>query len=240
MIYPTQQQLELFKKTPGAISVHEMLGIMSVVSKAPDGVFLECGAHRGKSGSATAAAMSRHHGTKLHLCDPLFDMTNLEAWTHACQGHPDNAWQGAREPGFNGSVANVISEASDGMVEAVLHGDFSTHAIPAIHAECGDFAYVFLDTNLHEYPLLREECDLLLDKVMIGGIIGYHDFTNQHLGVEQVYREMLQGSNWMEISIPWDEIKQWVSANGGEAGNDSWHNCENPAPCFYGAIVKVK
>ncbi len=244
MIYPTQQQLELFKKTPGAISVHELLGIMSVVSKAPDGVFAEMGSHRGKSGVATAAAMSMYHGTKLHLVDPLYDMTNLEAWTHACQGHPDNAWQGAREPGFNGSVANVIAEVSDGMVEAVLHGDFSTHAIPAIHAEHGDFAYVLLDTDQHTLELTREELGLLRRRMMVGGLIGLHDLRSQFTGVEQAYREMLTCVNgepvFEEVSIDWSEIQRWVSANGGEKENVSWHHVEIDAPMFYGALVRIK
>lgn len=244
MIYPTQAQLSIFKRTPGAISVHEMLAIMNVVSKAPDGVFLECGSHRGKSGSATASAMSLHHGTRLHLCDPLYDMNNLEAWTHACQGHPDNAWQGAKEPGFNGSVCNVISEASDGMVEAVLHGDFSTHAIPAIHAEHGYFAYVLLDTDQHTYELTRDELALLRARMMVGGLIGFHDFGSQFLGVEQAYREMLQGRGdgieYHEVSIDWEPIKQWVSANGGEKDCVSWHHNEMDAPCFYGALIRVK
>lgn len=243
MIYPTQKQLDLFKATPGAISVCEMLAIMNVVAQAPDGVFAEMGSHRGKSGTATAAGMSSHHGTKLHLIDPLYDMANLEAWSHACQGHPDNAWQGAKEPGFRGSVVNAIHEASDGMVEAVLHGDFSTHAIPAIHAECGDYAYVLLDTDQHTYELTKEELGLLRGRMMVGGLIGFHDFQSQFLGVEQAYREMLSSTDgivYEEVPIDWEPIKRWVAGNGGEAGNTSWHHCEMDAPCFYGGLRRVK
>lgn len=240
MIFPTEQQLALFKSTPGAISVCEMVAIMNVVHQAPAGTCAEMGSHRGKSGVATAAGMLPKHGTKLHLVDPLYAMDNLEAWTHACQGHPDNAWQGAREPGFRWSVCNVIFAASHGNVEAVLHGDHSTHAIPAIHTEYGPYAYCFIDTDIHAYPLLREETDLLWDRVMVGGIISFHDFGGACTAVEHRYREMLQGGHFHEVPIDWEEIKRWVAANGGETGNDSWHVNTEEKPCYFAALVRVK
>lgn len=237
MNFPTDRQLQIFKRTPGAISVHEMLGIMSVVSQCPVGVFAEMGSHRGKSGVATACAMI---GNQLHLVDPLYDMENLEAWKHACQGHPDNAWQGSKEPDFHESVKAPIREASFSLVSAILHGDFSTHAIPALYDEHGAFSYVLLDTDQHTYELTRDELALLRHRMKIGGCIGFHDFQSQFLGVEQAYREMLQGGMYEEVSIPWDEIKLWVSQNGGEAGCDSWHHTEMEAPCFYGGLRRVK
>jgi len=243
MIYPTQAQLDLFKATPGAISVHEMLAIMNVVVKAPmGGTYAEMGSHRGKSGVATAIGIM--HGSvfteSLHLVDPLYDMNNLEAWKHSCQGHPDEAWQGAKEVGFRGSVVNAISVASNGEVTAVLHGDFSTHAIPELHAKHGAFGYVLLDTDQHTYELTKEELSLLRERMMIGGLIGFHDFRSQFLGVEQAYREMLTGGQYEEVPIDWEPIERWVAANGGEKGNDSWHHTELDAPRFYGALKRGK
>lgn len=240
MIFPTQKQLELFKRTPGAISVHEMVAIMNVVAQAPNGVFCEMGSHRGKSGTAAAFAMAMTHGFNLHMVDPLYDMTNLEAWSHACQGHPDNAWCGAKEEGFNESIVALIAEASEGAVLAVLHGDFSTHAIPEIYNSEGQIAYCFLDSDQHQYELVKEELGLLKDRMMIGGIIGFHDFQSQYLGVEQAYREALEGDIFHEVSIDWEQIKGWVSGHGGEEGNESWHHKGNPAPCFFGALRKNK
>lgn len=240
MIYPTEKQLDLFKKTPGAFSVHEMIAAINVTSKAPDGTFCELGSHRGKSSIATAIGMSVAHGNVLHLVDPLYDMSNLEAWKHACQGHPDNAWCGAKEPGFNGSVVNLVSHATDGQIVAELHGDFSTHAIPDLHGKHGDFAYVFIDTDIHAYPLLKEETDLLWNRVKVGGIISFHDFGGPCTAVEQRYREMLQGGTFIEMSIDWEEIKRWVSEHGGETGNDSWHVNTEAAPCYFAALMKVK
>lgn len=240
MIFPSPQQLALFKGTEGAISVHEMVAIMNVAFKAPEGTYAEMGSHRGKSGCAAACGMAQGNGHVLHMVDPLYDMTNEEAWKHSCQGHPDNAWQGAKEEGFHDTVKAVIRGASDGTVKAELHGDFSYHAIPALHGKYGDFAYVFLDSDQHTYEMLKREIDLLRPCMKVGGILGFHDFGSQFLGVEQVYREMLQGGEYHEISIDWEQIKSWVSANGGEEGNRSWHHNQNPAPCFFGALIKVR
>ncbi len=245
MIFPNPQELSLFKATPGAISVHEMVAIINVVAQVPiGGTYAEMGSHRGKSGVATAIGMKTSPFTEsLHLVDPLYDMNNLEAWKHACQGHPDNAWQGAKEAGFCGSVVNLISAASDGEVTAVLHGDFSTHAIPEICGVHGNYSYVLLDTDQHTYELTTEELKLLRTRMKVGGLIGFHDFKSQFLGVEQAYREMLtstDGIAYEEVPIDWEPIKKWVAGNGGEAGNTSWHHCEMDAPCFYGALKRVK
>lgn len=240
MIFPSQEQLELFKKTPGAFSVHEMVAAINVASQAPYGTCFESGSHRGKSGIANSIGLSYTSNRVMHMIDPLYDMSNLEAWKHSCQGHPDNAWQGAREPGFNGSVVNTIHSATGGTISAELWGDCSVSAIPAIHGKHGDIAYAFLDSDTHTYELLKAEVDLLIGKVKVGGILSFHDLGSQFLGVEQVYREMLQGGAYHEISIDWESIKAWVSANGGEDGNVSWHHNTNPAPCFFGAIIRVR
>lgn len=238
MIYPTKTQIEIFKRTPGAISVHEMVAIANTASWAPNGPILELGSHRGKSSVATVSGFT---GSKeMHLVDPLYDMGNVEAWKHSCQRHPDNAWQGARDRGFLTSVIRPISEASNGLASVSLHGDYSTHAIPALHSLLGDFAYVMIDTDQHQYELVSEELSLLRKRMMIGGIIGFHDFMSQFLGVERAYREMLSGGMYSEVPIDWEAIKHWVSENGGESGNESWHHTENPTPCFYGAIRRIK
>ena len=242
MITPTKEQLELFRTTPGAISVCEMVAIINVAAQAPRGTCAEMGSHRGKSGIAAAIGLSNSETSPrvLHMVDPLYDMENLEAWSHADQKHPDNAWQGAKQKGFCEQVEEGIAEASGHLCVAHTVGDYSTHAIPELHAKHGDFAYVFLDSDQHQYELVKAECDLLRDKMVIGGIIAFHDFMSQFTGVERAYREMLQGGDYHEVPIDWLAIKEWVAANGGEAGNESWHHCDNPAPCFFGAIKRVK
>lgn len=246
MITPDSFQLELFRSTHGAISVCEMLGIMNVSSQAPLGTCAEMGSHRGKSGIAAAIGLSQSSEPNriLHMVDPLYNLENIEAWKHTCQGHPDKAWEGARDDDFHGIVQGRILDATSfksgeitvSKVIAQLHGDYSLHAIPDLHSRFGSFAYVFIDSDQHTYELCKAECDLLRDKMAIGGIICFHDFGNQFLGVEQVYREMIQNDVFREISIPWDDIRKWVRENGGESGNSSWHMEGNPEPCFVGAI----
>lgn len=238
MILPTQAQLELFKATPGAISIHEMIAIINVAAQAPNGTCAEMGSHRGKSGIAATIGLSHTVNNVLHMVDPLYDMENLEAWSHADQRHPDNAWQGAKDKGFKDALIDRIFSAAK--VTVSLHGDYSTNAIPRLHSEFGDFAYVFLDSDQHQYELVKAECELLKDKMVIGGIIAYHDFQSQFTGVERAYREMLEGGQYQEVPIDWDRIKKYVKDIGGEAGNDSWHHTDKESPCFFGAIKRIK
>ncbi len=173
------------------------------------------------------------------MVDPLFDLSNLEAWANSCQGHPSNAGYGADLPEFNDLVKLRIIECRGGAVVPVLHGDYSLHAIPEISAKHGKFAYVFIDSDQHQYELCRAECNLLNDRMVEGGIICFHDFRSQFLGVQQVYQEMVDSGLFQEVGIPWDEIKAFVASIGGEAGNSSWHHCEMDAPCFVGALSYV-
>ena len=245
MIFPTQEQLNLFKSTPGAISVHEMVAIINIAAQAPKGTCAEMGSHRGKSGIAAAIGLGHTDNHILHMVDPLYDMENLEAWSHADQKHPDNAWQGAKDQGFKAEVEWTIFAASNKNVETGditpnLHGDYSTNAIPRLHSEHGDFGYVFIDSDQHQYELVKEECELLRNKMAIGGIICFHDFQSQFTGVERAYREMLEGGQYKEVPIDWEHIKAYVKDIGGEKGNTSWHHTDKEAPCFVGAIKKIR
>lgn len=240
MIFPTQEQLDLFKSTPGAISVHEMVAIINIAAQAPKGTCAEMGSHRGKSGIAAAIGLSHTENSTLHMVDPLYDMENLEAWSHADQKHPDNAWQGAKDDGFKQSVLKMIEASTSIACMARLHGDYSTNAIPRLHSEHGDFGYVFIDSDQHQYELVKEECKLLRNRMAVGGIICFHDFQSQFTGVERAYRETLEGGQYQEVPIDWERIKTYVKDIGGEAGNQSWHHCDKEAPCFVGAIKRIK
>ncbi len=240
MIFPTQEQLERFRATIGAFSVHEMVGAINVAAQAPYGTCIELGSHRGRSGIAHAIGLSHTPNKVLHMVDPLYDMNNVEAWKHSVQGHPDNAWQGAREPGFNGTVVNTIHVSTGGAVEAELHGDYSEHALPLIADTFGDYSFVFVDSDSHELTMLEVERDLIRPRMKVGGVLAFHDLFSQFLDVEKVYRGMLEGGEFEEISIDWQQIREWVSANGGEETVNSWHHNQNPSPCFYGALKKVK
>lgn len=240
MIFPSYYQMDLFSKTPGAISRCEMIAIINIAAQAPKGTCAEMGSHRGKSGIAAAIGLSHTENNVLHMVDPLYDMENLEAWSHADQKHPDNAWQGAKDEDFKPGLIHLILDATYNSVAINLHGDYSTNAIPRLHSEHGDFGYVFIDSDQHQYELVKEECSLLRSRMAIGGIICFHDFQSQFTGVERAYREMLEGGQYQEVPIDWERIKAYVKDIGGEAGNASWHHCDKEAPCFVGAIKRVK
>jgi pimeloyl-ACP methyl ester carboxylesterase len=199
------------------------------------------GSNQGKSGIAAASGLAEYDDRvrELHMVDPLFDLSNLEAWANSCQGHPNNAGYGSDRPEFNVAVARRVIDARSGAIVPVLHGDFSLHAIPVLSAQYGKFAYVFIDSDQHQYELCRAECNLLMDRMVEGGLVVFHDFRSQFLGVAQVYQEMIDTHLFVEVPVPWDTIREEVAKIGGEAGNDSWHHTEMDAPCFVGALKFV-
>lgn len=70
LIYPTKEFLEVFKSTPGALSVTESIAIINIASLAPGGIYLELGAYRGKS--AMSALVSLKNGI-FYLVEPEFN-----------------------------------------------------------------------------------------------------------------------------------------------------------------------
>lgn len=70
MITPTPEQLEIFKKLDGALSVSESIAISNIASQAPNGWAIELGSYKGKS------ALSAMLGLKdcfFLLVDPIFE-----------------------------------------------------------------------------------------------------------------------------------------------------------------------
>lgn len=249
MNFPSSDVLKLFKETRGAISVHEACAIYWLAQQAPEGDAIDLGTHCGKAAIMAAAGLPVHSkgkGRLFHLVDPAFDKNNREAWSHSDQKIPEKAWQGFFEEGFSTQVRDRVAKVA--IIEEFLPqityktwpwtcGDYSLHAIPAIN---GPFSYAFIDSDQHQYKLVKAELELLRNRMVIGGIIGFHDFDSQFTGVERAMREMLQGGQYEEIGIPWQDIKPWVKENGGEEGNDSWHHMNNPAPCYLGALIRRK
>lgn len=68
-LLPSKEFIELFKKTPGALSVSEAICIINIASNAPSGNFIELGTNRGKS--AYSASYSLPDGT-FYLVEPEF------------------------------------------------------------------------------------------------------------------------------------------------------------------------
>jgi len=235
MNLPKIDIIELFKATPGAISVCEMVAIYNIASQAPQGSTFETGSHAGKSSIAASCGFNgrRTH----HLIDPCYDLSNREAWKHACQESPENMpWAYVNDVDFCDKVCNRVLQASNGNVSPHLMGDYSLHAIPLIQ---DNIAYAFLDSDQHQYELVKAECELIRNRMAVGGIIAFHDFRNQYVGPQQVYNELLATGEWQEVAVPASEIRAFVSSIGGENGNNTWHAVGVDLPLFVGAIRKI-
>jgi predicted O-methyltransferase YrrM len=74
MNYPSKEFIEEFKKVPGALSVTESISIYNIALEAPQGLYIELGSHKGKSGMS--AALGLKEGL-FYLVDPIFEDTNL-------------------------------------------------------------------------------------------------------------------------------------------------------------------
>lgn len=233
MILPSKENIELFKRTPGAISVCESIAIMNIAAQAPEGIYLECGSNAGK------AAMSAASGLKkgiFYMVDPIYDLTNLEAWKHSQYGHPDKlAWGYVNEPDFYDNVKASIRIVSGLLVEPVLMGDYSENAIP----KYDNYSYVFIDADNHQSELVFAEIKLLEDRIIQGGIIAFHDFNNQFIAPQEAHKYLIETGKYENIEINWKEIFDYVRENNLEENNNSWHEKgSNEFPCYVGAVKR--
>lgn len=234
MQLPTKEFLELFKKTPGAISVCESIAITNIAAQAPKGVNIECGSHAGKSGMSAAAGLK--NGGKFNMIDPVYDLTNLEAWKHTVQEHPDNmGWLYFKEDGFYEKVKENILVASHGKIEPVLLGDYSQNVLPKYDG----YAYVFIDSDNHSHERVYSELEIIKPKMLQGGIIAFHDFGNQYIAPREAHQHLIDTGEFENVHVDWNEIFIYVRENNLEEGNDSWHEKgSNEFPCYVGAVRK--
>jgi hypothetical protein len=98
------------------------------------------------------------------------------------------------------------------------------------------YAYVFSDAGSHQDGLPLREVKLLEDRIVSGGIIGFHDFRSQFCEVEGAYNYLLGTGKYEEVPIPWEEINKYVLENNLEEGNQTWHHTELATPNFFGAL----
>lgn len=254
-----QNQVDLFKATPGAISVCEFFAISHLAGLAPSqGIFCSLGSHAGKDAIAAVSGWQDHpawKGHRYYLVDPCYDLTNAKAWGQAVQKEAKNMpWGYVNDPDFNQKVSSRVIEANMHCVPTLL-GEASLDAIPlmlkyenntdytpgvAVHNTdgSGKFSYVFSDSDDHNYDLIKAENDLIIPNMLKGGIIVFHDFGNYAPPV-QIHKELVEGGQFENVVIPWDAIIEKVKALNLEQGNNSWHCCQTEFPCFVGAVRKL-
>jgi hypothetical protein len=232
MTFPDNNFFEEFKKTPGAISVCEAIAIFQIASQATKGgAYIDLGSHAGK------AAMSAAHGIQngsMIMVDPIYDLGNVEAFKHSIQGSPENIpWAYALEPGFKGEVKDRIMAVSD--MTPALFGDYSENALKKFD----QFSYVFIDSDTHEEPMIKAELDLIVNKMVPGGIIAFHDFNSEFIAVHEAHQKLIETGRFENVKIDWDAIVQFVKERDLEKGNISWHHNDVEFPCFVGAVRRI-
>ncbi len=233
MIIPSNDFFKRFKETPGALSCCEAIAISNITSDVIPGNYFEAGSNAGKSGMAAAFGLPKG---KFYMCDPIFDLTNLEAWEHTIQKHPDNlAWDYAAAKGFKDAVIGRIKFASKDRVEPILLGSYSEKEIP-LH---GDYSYVFIDSDNHSHERVFGEVELVKNRMVSGGVIAFHDFLNQYISPAQAHKYLIETGEYEDIPIDWTSIFNYVRENNLEDGNNTWHQSGSEEfPKFVGAVRK--
>jgi len=243
MTFPDKSFFEWFKKVPGAIGCGEACAIAWLAEQAPEGLWIDIGTNAGRAASSAANGLARRGGSKVLDCiDPVFDLTNAHAISQMHQKTVENiGWSWVKEKNFREEVRNRIKTASDGKICPEFHGLASMDALPMLTGRGHKVGWVFVDADNHQYDLVHAECWLLKDRMASGGIIAFHDFQNQYLDVERVYRELLSTGKFHEIGVPWQEINPWIDENVGEWTEDnvSWHAHDEPHPHFVGALKYI-
>lgn len=212
MILPSKEFVDIFKSIPGALSVCESISIMNIAHEAPEGDAIELGTYKGKSAISALYGFSENMG--FHLVDPEFSNQEFERQTAK-------------------NIA-LIAESGKGKCWSHLIADIS---INEIHKH-DKLSYVFVDSGSHGDGLPMQEVKLLEDRVIPGGIIGFHDFRSQFSEVEIAYNYLLSTEKYEEMPINWKEIIDYVKENNLERGNDTWHHTEMEFPCFVGALKR--
>lgn len=234
--------LPLFRKTHGAISIHEFFALQWLATQAPkEGVILDIGTNNGKGALAHATGFSEAGIPRDMFCiDTVFDLENKDAWAdnRTQDGPMTTGWHWIYEPDFKYKVQERILIASEHLITPYLIGESALKAIPK-YARPG-VAFAFCDADNNQKWLVDGIVNELADKMVSGGIIAHHDWNSQFIAPTEAQERLLATEMFTRVQIPWDEIQRAVDANGGEhEGNESWHHRETARPMFVGAIRRI-
>lgn len=214
--YPPFEFWQLFKKTNGALSAAEAIAIYNISLLAPEGKnkYIELGTHLGKSAISAALGLK---GGRFDLVDPIFDKEDKLK-----------------------TISETIKELSNNFdikCEMWLVPGYSTDVINRKF----DYSYVFVDSGSHGDGLPMKEAKMIEDRVISGGIVGFHDYQNQFVEVAAAYNYLVSTGKYEPINIDWPAILEYVSDNNLDHKNLSWHLYpELPhSPNFVGALRKL-
>jgi len=208
MITPDKKFWDVFRNTEGALSCAEALAIIQVAALAPSGVYVEAGTHKGKS--ALAACFGLQSG-KFYLIDPIFEDNDV------CKG-----------------LADTFFAYPSTHIEKVLEADISINVLNKFGNDT--LAYCMLDSGDHD-QVVKDEVRLIEDKMVSGGMVGFHDIDSQFISVRYAYNYLISTGKYEPVGINWGEIIAYCEAENLEDGtNKSWHHNELKHPQFFGAL----
>lgn len=210
MTYPTKEFLEIFKKTPGALSVAESIAIMNIAAMAPKWLWVELGSHKGKSGMSAAYVFGDYG--QLQLIDPIYSDVSLAA-----------------------KVESGVKSVSKHNLDVRCISGYSFDVI----APMGNISYLFWDSGEHGGEVLEKEKMLIEDRIAVGGIVCSHDIGNQFSSQKEAMDYLVNTGKYEWIPINWQEIFDYMKENNiTEEDNDSWHTYPDlpHSPNFVGAI----
>lgn len=205
---PSIAFIKEFKKIPGALSVAESIAIFNVAKLAPEGIYLELGSHKGKSGVSALLGLK---GGVFSAVDPIFENRAIMVDT-----------------------LDYFEMFADKNTTIEFWDKYSEEVIPMFN----DLSFVFLDTGSHGDGLPMREVKLLEDRIVSGGILCFHDYKNQFVEVEGAYNYLVSTGKYEVVPINWDLILRYTREHNSEDGNNSWHLYPElgHSPNFVGAL----
>jgi len=209
MITLTPEFWKDFTSTVGAFSCAEAVCLRELVLESKPGVFLELGSHRGRSSICIASALPTQ--SSLILVEPEFE--NKE-W------HKD-----------------VFDRVSKYLIDETKFRLFIGYSCDAISV-FNEISFCFVDSGTHSDDLVMNESKMLEDRMIIGGIIAYHDKGSQFTKVDEAYSYLLSTGKYEEVKIDWNKIFDYLKENDLQDGELSWHvypELPHP-PNFIGAL----
>jgi Methyltransferase domain len=221
-----------------AVAMHEAIEQHALQGAAYNAV--EFGSHRGKSGCVLAHALQMaRFGGKLFLVDPLYAL-DPEAdiftadWSRTNLGSVEqmqNTYQHMESP------TNVYSEVLSGVTSCLeipfvhLVGDLSVDFLRK--EQDRPFNVVHIDSDPHEYGMIKEEVLLLEPFIVPGTLVFFHDYNNVFADPARVVKEMLASGSYEEVHLPWERAEEFVHEHELEKISHTFHS-----PGRYLACIK--
>jgi len=227
--------INFFKPIQGAISVAEAVAMYYTIlnnCKLKFQYAADLGSNFGKSSCIASAALSDAGiEGEFHLVDPIYNQKNPDlSETIGTHGHnPYYDW-----PDFCERTLSHVSKFS--RMKPILN------PVPSVRflETCPMLGYVFIDSDDHNDITIQKELSIVDKKLLVGGILGFHDFGNQCVAPKEAAYKLIESGSYELLPIDWDYVLSIADSLGGEEGNQSWHMTHLKNPIYVGFLRRIK